>query len=99
MSVFTINTIGPLLVAQEFVKKDLLIASTTTNTPIISILTSKVGSIDDNGSGGSYAYRSSKSAVNIIAKSLSIDLHGIASVVLLHPGYVKTDMTNGKCVY
>jgi len=42
---------------------------------------SKVGSVDDNGSGGAYAYRSSKSALNNIAKSLSIDLAHDAHVI------------------
>ena len=53
-----------------------------------------MGSIDDNDSGGSYAYRMSKSAVNAAGKSLSIDLKpkGIA-VAILHPGWVRTDMT------
>jgi len=59
----------------------------------IVTLTSAMGSIADNGSGGSYAYRSSKAAVNIVMKSLSIDLapRGITCVVV-HPGWVRTDM-------
>jgi len=54
----------------------------------------QMGSVDDNSSGGYYGYRMSKSAMNICAKSLSIDLkrYGIA-VCLLHPGYVQTQMT------
>jgi NAD(P)-dependent dehydrogenase (short-subunit alcohol dehydrogenase family) len=60
----------------------------------VGIITSRMGSIDDNDSGGSYAYRMSKSAVNAAGKSLSIDLkpRGIA-VAILHPGWVRTDMT------
>jgi len=60
----------------------------------IVIITSRVASIDDNISGGFYGYRMSKAAVNIAAKSLSIDLkpRGI-SVGILHPGLVKTRMT------
>jgi len=56
-------------------------------------MTSKMGSIDDNTSGGEYAYRSSKTALNMVVKSLSIDLskYGIA-VAALHPGWVRTDM-------
>jgi len=52
-----------------------------------------MGSIDDNTSGGSYLYRSSKTAVNMVMKSLAIDLQpkGI-SAVTLHPGWVQTDM-------
>lgn len=53
-----------------------------------------MGSIDDNGSGSDYAYRASKAALNIVNKSLSIDLAGDdICCVLLHPGYVRTDMT------
>ncbi len=94
MKTFEINTIAPLLVAQNFVP--LLSKRSEKLLPVLSFLTSKVGSIDDNGSGGAYAYRSSKSALNNIAKSLSIDLAGEASVTLLHPGYVRTDMTSGN---
>lgn len=94
MKTFEINTIAPLLIAQNFVP--LLKKRSEELLPIISFVSSKVGSIDDNGSGGAYAYRSSKSALNNIAKSLSIDLMGEAGVVLLHPGYVRTDMTGGK---
>ena len=59
----------------------------------IATLSSKMGSMSDNTSGGSYIYRSSKAAVNMVMKSLSIDLQstGIA-VVTLHPGWVLTDM-------
>ena len=52
-----------------------------------------VGSIKENTSGGMYIYRSSKTSLNQVVKSLSVDLkaHGI-TVVSLHPGWVKTDM-------
>jgi NAD(P)-dependent dehydrogenase (short-subunit alcohol dehydrogenase family) len=52
-----------------------------------------MGSIDDNTSGSEYIYRSSKTALNMVMKSLSIDLkpYGIA-VATLHPGWVRTDM-------
>lgn len=100
METFAINSIAPLLVAQHFVsllKKDSLEKDIGSSVlPVIAFVSSKVGSVDDNGSGGAYAYRSSKAALNQIAKSLSIDLGGKASVVLLHPGYVQTDMTGGK---
>jgi len=100
---FEINTIGPMLIAQHFVP--LMIATnttapTTTTTPVVGVLafvTSKVGSIEDNTSGGAYAYRSSKSALNCIAKSLSVDLWDEnIRVVLLHPGWVRTAMTEGR---
>ncbi|MGD1704613.1 SDR family oxidoreductase [Dapis sp. BLCC M229] len=61
----------------------------------IAIITSRMGSIDDNTSGGSYGYRMSKVAVSMAGKSLSVDLksQGIA-VAILHPGLVSTRMTN-----
>ena len=60
----------------------------------IAIITSRMGSIADNDSGGQYGYRMSKSAVNSAGKSLAVDLKpkGIA-VGLIHPGFVQTDMT------
>ena len=94
MKTYEINTIAPLLMAQNFIP--LMGKRSEELYPVLSILSSKVGSVDDNGSGGAYAYRSSKSALNNIAKSLSVDLGGEARVVLLHPGYVRTDMTNGN---
>lgn len=59
----------------------------------MAVISSKVGSIADNSSGGSYGYRSSKTAVNQVVKSLSIDLSGRQiAVISLHPGWVQTDM-------
>jgi len=60
----------------------------------IALVTSRMGSVADNDSGGSYGYRMSKAALNMAGKSLAIDLRpqGI-SVALLHPGWVRTDMT------
>ena len=59
--------------------------------PIVANITSLMGSISDNGSGGSYAYRISKAALNMFSKNLSLELrNGI--VLSLHPGWVKTDM-------
>lgn len=54
-------------------------------------ITSKMGSIADNASGGYYAYRASKTALNMINKSLSVDQPWLTSVVV-HPGWVQTDM-------
>ncbi|WP_404376602.1 SDR family oxidoreductase [Vreelandella aquamarina] len=61
----------------------------------IANITSRMGSIADNDSGGRYGYRASKAALNAFGKSLAIDLkpRGIA-VAQLHPGYVKTRMVN-----
>jgi NAD(P)-dependent dehydrogenase (short-subunit alcohol dehydrogenase family) len=60
----------------------------------LALITSRMGSIADNGSGGYYGYRMSKAALNIAGVSLARDLspRGIA-VVLLHPGFVRTGMT------
>ncbi len=63
----------------------------------VAIVTSRVGSLGDNGSGGKYGYRMSKAAANMAGVNLAIDLEeqGIA-VVLLHPGHVRTGMTGGN---
>ncbi len=60
----------------------------------VAIVTSRMGSIDDNTSGGRYGYRMSKAAVNMAGRSLAHDLKpdGVA-VAILHPGFVRTDMT------
>jgi NAD(P)-dependent dehydrogenase (short-subunit alcohol dehydrogenase family) len=62
----------------------------------IALVTSRMGSIGDNGSGGYYGYRMSKAALNAAGMSLAHDLarDGVA-VAILHPGYVRTDMTEG----
>lgn len=63
----------------------------------VAITTSRMGSIADNGSGGRYGYRMSKAAVNAAGKSLANDLRGRGiAVVLLHPGFVQTDMVGGR---
>jgi NAD(P)-dependent dehydrogenase (short-subunit alcohol dehydrogenase family) len=61
----------------------------------VAIVTSRMGSIDDNTSGGYYGYRMSKAAVNMAGRSLAVDLkdRGVA-VAILHPGFVRTDMTD-----
>ena len=86
---FEVNALGPLRAAQAL--RDHLADGAT-----VGIITSRMGSVADNGSGGAYGYRASKAAVNAIGKSLAVDLkpHGIA-VFLLHPGYVATDMVGG----
>ncbi|PXW91235.1 NAD(P)-dependent dehydrogenase (short-subunit alcohol dehydrogenase family) [Nitrosomonas sp. Nm84] len=85
---FEVNTMAPLRMVEAFIQQ---ISSSQLKT--IITVTSKMGSIADNRGGGSYSYRSSKAAVNIVMKSLSIDLStsGITAV-LLHPGWVRTDM-------
>jgi NAD(P)-dependent dehydrogenase (short-subunit alcohol dehydrogenase family) len=60
----------------------------------VALVTSRMGSIDDNTSGGSYGYRMSKAALNMAGRSLARDLEGAGiAVVILHPGFVRTDMT------
>ena len=85
---FRINTMAPLKMAESFSRQ---IAGSKLKT--IVTITSMMGSIADNRGGGNYLYRSSKAAVNMVVKSLSIDLgpSGITAVVF-HPGWVKTDM-------
>lgn len=85
---FKVNAMASLKMAEAFVQH---IAKSQLKK--MATLSSKMGSIDDNTSGESYSYRSSKTAVNMVMKSLSIDLkpYGI-SVVTLHPGWVQTDM-------
>eukprot|EP00697_Spironema_sp_BW2_P006960 gnl/Spiro4/21150_TR10323_c0_g1_i1.p2 gnl/Spiro4/21150_TR10323_c0_g1~~gnl/Spiro4/21150_TR10323_c0_g1_i1.p2 ORF type:complete len:240 (+),score=75.55 gnl/Spiro4/21150_TR10323_c0_g1_i1:40-720(+) len=87
MEQFVVNSIGPLQTTATL--RPFLRAGSK-----VAIVTSLMGSIDDNGSGGMYGYRMSKAAVNIAGKSLSVDLkpQGVA-VALLHPGFVATDMT------
>ena len=86
--VFAVNTMSPLRMAECF--HDHL---TRGDKKIIANITSKMGSIEDNTSGGSYIYRSTKAALNMVTKSLAEDLRkeGFTCVVL-HPGWVRTDM-------
>ena len=82
------NTLGPIRVTEAILGN----VEKSGQKKVVTI-TSLMGSIEDNGSGGSYAYRSSKAAVNMVVKSLSIDLaaRGITCIVM-HPGWVRTDM-------
>lgn len=89
---FEVNAIAPLMVTHNLLP---LMAEGTK----IANITSRMGSIEDNTSGGYYGYRASKAAVNAIGKSLANDLkeHGVA-VVQIHPGFVQTRMVgfNGE---
>jgi len=85
---FRINTMAPLKMAETFAAQ---IARGRQKT--IVTITSKMGSIADNSGGGSYLYRSSKAAVNMVVKSMAIDLKPLGIIaVVFHPGWVKTDM-------
>ena len=87
---FEVNALGPLRVAQALLEH-------LADGARIGIITSRMGSMADNGSGGYYGYRASKAAVNAIGRSLAMDLRprGVA-VFLLHPGFVATDMVGGR---
>lgn len=82
------NTLGPMRVVEAFLEN-----VAKGNRKQIVTITSAMGSIEDNASGGRYAYRSSKAAVNMVMKSLAIDLapRGI-TCLMVHPGWVRTDM-------
>jgi NAD(P)-dependent dehydrogenase (short-subunit alcohol dehydrogenase family) len=81
-----INAIAPLRVAHAF-------QSMLWEGSKVAMITSRMGSVSDNGSGAYYGYRASKAALNAFGKSLAIDLKpkGVA-VALLHPGFVQTRM-------
>jgi len=85
---FLINTQAPMKMAEAFLPQIQRSAK-----KLIVNISSLMGSISDNGSGGSLFYRSSKAALNAAMKTLSIDLknQGIG-VLILHPGWVQTDM-------
>jgi len=89
---FRVNTLGPLRVTSALLPN-------LARGSKVGIITSRMGSIADNTSGGYYGYRLSKAAVNMAGMSLARDLQsrGIA-VALLHPGMVATDMTGGSGV-
>ena len=83
---FAVNTFGPLLLTQALIPN--ILAS---QHPKICVISSRVGSMADNSSGGAYSYRASKAAVNAVFKSMAVDLkEKEVPVLLLHPGIVKT---------
>ncbi|MGB1666521.1 MAG: SDR family oxidoreductase [Pseudohongiellaceae bacterium] len=87
-SVLKVNAISPLLLTQQIISN-----LRSGHARKLVYVTSKMGSIDDNRGGGSYIYRSSKTALNSVVRSLSVDLREEGfSVALLHPGWVRTDM-------
>ena len=83
---FEVNALAPLLLVRALLEQ-------LPRGAKVALMTSRMGSIEDNSSGGSYGYRMSKVALNIAGKSLAIDLQprGIA-VAILHPGLVRTRM-------
>jgi NAD(P)-dependent dehydrogenase (short-subunit alcohol dehydrogenase family) len=87
---FEVNALAPLRVTDAL--RDRLPKGAK-----VALITSRMGSIDDNTSGARYGYRMSKAALNMAGKSLAVDLkaRGVA-VAILHPGMVKTDMIGGN---
>ena len=88
LQTFRVNAIAPMKLMEALAD-----AVARSRRGVIACLSSKMGSMADNRSGGSYVYRSSKAALNAVVKSAAVDLRprGL-TVVALHPGWVKTDM-------
>ncbi|WPA96034.1 uncharacterized protein RHO25_000639 [Cercospora beticola] len=87
--IFETNTFGPLLLTQALLPNLL-----QSSNPKVGIVSSRVGSIGDNSTGGNYAYRASKAAVNSIGKNMAVELKEKGIVVdLLHPGIVISNLT------
>jgi NAD(P)-dependent dehydrogenase (short-subunit alcohol dehydrogenase family) len=86
---FEVNTIGPLRLTEALLPR-------MKKGSKIALVSSRAGSIGDNGSGGLYAYRMSKAALDMAGVSLARDLasRGVL-VVVLHPGFIRTEMTGG----
>jgi NAD(P)-dependent dehydrogenase (short-subunit alcohol dehydrogenase family) len=86
---FEVNTIGPLRVTEALLPR-------MKKGSKIALVSSRSGSIGDNSSGGMYAYRMSKAALNMAGVSLARDLasRGVL-VAVLHPGFIRTEMTGG----
>ena len=89
LQVFAVDCVGPLRVVQAL--RDRVVAA----GGVIANISSKMGSSTDNSSGGSYAYRAAKAALVIVSRSMAIDLAPMGvRVITLHPGWVRTDMTD-----
>ena len=84
---FEVNTLAPLRTTVELLDR-------INDGGKVGLMTSRMGSIEDNDSGGRYGYRISKAGLNAAGKSLAEDLKSQRiAVAILHPGFVKTDMT------
>ena len=83
---FEVNALGPVRVTHT-------LAGHLAKDAKIVLITSRMGSIEDNGSGAYYGYRMSKAALNMAGVNLAHDFRGKASVAILHPGLVATRMT------
>ena len=90
--VFSVNTFGPAMIARYFIP-----LLNKEKTSFFGVLSARVGSISDNKIGGWYSYRASKAALNMIIKSLSIEVarnNPNAIIVGLHPGTVDSNLSN-----
>src|SRR5262249_13342486 len=86
--VLAVNVLAPMKMAECFIEQ-----VARSERKIIACMSSLMGSVGRDSEGGHYPYRSSKAALNMVAKNLSIDLRGRGvTTVVLHPGWVKTDM-------
>ncbi len=84
---FEVNALGPLRVAAALRPR-------LSRGSKLALITSRMGSLADNTSGGHYGYRMSKAALNMAGRSLAVDLRADeVTVLLLHPGFVRTEMT------
>jgi len=89
LEVFNVDCVGPLRVVKYLRNRFAEVAT-------IANISSKMGSSADNSSGGTYAYRAAKAALVMVSKSMAVDLRDEnIQVITLHPGWVRTDMTDG----
>ena len=85
---FRVNALGPLLITQQLLPQ-------FKDGAKVALVTSRMGSMGDNGSGGYYGYRMSKAALNAAGVSMAQDLKAKGfPVAILHPGYVQTEMVS-----
>jgi NAD(P)-dependent dehydrogenase (short-subunit alcohol dehydrogenase family) len=83
-----VNLVAPMKMMEYFVEN-----VSISDKKIIASMSSKMGSMDDNGSGGAYAYRATKAALNAVMVSAAHDLRHLGiTALILHPGWVRTDM-------
>ena len=86
---FEINALGPLSITHTLRHK-------LADKAKVVLISTRAASIADNESGGEYGYRMSKAALNMAGVNLAIDFRGDGiSVFMLHPGFVRTDLTGG----
>lgn len=90
LETFAVNTVAPYLLAQS------VLPLVTAKAGKLIAVSTRMGSIEDNTSGGYIAYRSSKSALNSAWRSLAIDHRGSVTCAVLHPGWVQTRMGGGS---